>query len=261
LTRILYIAKLFEDLKGEIQVSNYNSTLSTPAGQNNVSFAARLFGVIKRMITGDALNYIKSIYWSSKIANTLSMPLRVFTHWKTRWSIAKTAQVIVKEQLIVGRMETQIGQNGQEGFDRNVIQIGENGVLEIDGRACFGPGVRILVGPNAKLKIGNRSYITANSKLIVKSEVEIGTDCAISWDVQIMDTDFHNIRAGAVNTKKITIGNNVWIGSRATIMKGVTIGDGAVIAAGAVVTKDVAPGQVVGGNPARVIREHVKWVP
>ncbi|ASS77240.1 hypothetical protein CIG75_15205 [Tumebacillus algifaecis] len=189
------------------------------------------------------------------------MPLRVFTHWKTRWSIDKTATVTVREQLIVGRLDTQIGQNGQEGIDRNVIQVGEQGVLEIDGKVRFGPGVRVLVGPNAKLKIGDRSYITANSKLIVKSEVEIGTDCAISWDVQLMDTDFHRIAEGAVNTKKITIGNKVWIGSRATIMKGVTIGDGAVIAAGAVVTKDVPPGAVVGGNPACVLREQVKWVP
>lgn len=221
----------------------------------------RFARVCIRLLTGDALNYMKSIYWTSKITNTFSMPLRVFTHWKTRWSIAKTATVVVKEQLIVGRLNTQIGQNGQEGIDRNVIQVGEQATLEIDGKVRFGPGVRILVGPKARLKIGDRSYITANSKLIVKSEVEIGTDCAISWDVQLMDTDFHKIAAGAANTKKITIGNNVWIGSRATIMKGVTIGDGAVIAAGAVVTKDVAPGAVVGGNPARVLRENVKWVP
>ncbi|MBL0386396.1 acyltransferase [Tumebacillus sp. ITR2] len=158
-------------------------------------------------------------------------------------------------------MDTQVGQNGQEGLDRNVIQIGEGGVMEVDGSVTFGPGVRVLVGPNAKFKIGDRSYITANSKLIVKSELEIGSGCAISWDVQLMDTDFHYAAEGRPNTKKIKIGNNVWIGSRATILKGVTIGDGAIIAAGAVVTKDVAPQQVVAGNPARVVKEAVRWVP
>ena len=53
----------------------------------------------------------------------------------------------------------------------------------------------------------------------------------------------------------IIIGNDVWIGYGAQIMSGVRIGDGAVIAAGAVVTKDVASYSVVGGIPARKIKE------
>lgn len=58
------------------------------------------------------------------------------------------------------------------------------------------------------------------------------------------------------NCKKDTvIGNDVWIGYNATIMPGVTIGDGAIIATRAVVTKDVAPYEIVGGNPAKSIRK------
>jgi acetyltransferase-like isoleucine patch superfamily enzyme len=53
----------------------------------------------------------------------------------------------------------------------------------------------------------------------------------------------------------VTIGNYVFIGARATILPGVKIGEGAVVAAGAVVTKDVAPKKVVGGVPAREIKE------
>lgn len=50
------------------------------------------------------------------------------------------------------------------------------------------------------------------------------------------------------------VGNDVWIGYRATIMPGVQIGDGAIVAAGALVTKDVPPFAIVGGNPARLLR-------
>tara|TARA_Y100000588_G_C14249660_1_gene922947 strand:+ start:798 stop:1418 length:621 start_codon:yes stop_codon:yes gene_type:complete len=55
--------------------------------------------------------------------------------------------------------------------------------------------------------------------------------------------------------KDTIIGNDVWFGYEATIMPGVTIGDGAIIGTKAVVTKDVAPYEIVGGNPAKVIRK------
>lgn len=54
--------------------------------------------------------------------------------------------------------------------------------------------------------------------------------------------------------RQTTIGNDVWIGSRAILIDGITIGDGAVIAAGAVVTKDVPPYAIVGGIPAKIIK-------
>jgi serine acetyltransferase len=52
----------------------------------------------------------------------------------------------------------------------------------------------------------------------------------------------------------IIIGNDVWIGAKATIMSGITIGDGAIVAAGSVVVKDVEPYSMVGGNPAKHLK-------
>ena len=54
--------------------------------------------------------------------------------------------------------------------------------------------------------------------------------------------------------EKVTIGNDVWIGTRVMIIDGVSIGDGAIIAAGAIVTKNVEPYSIVGGVPAKLIR-------
>ena len=53
---------------------------------------------------------------------------------------------------------------------------------------------------------------------------------------------------------KVTIGNNVWIGSGANILPGVTIGDNSIIAAGALVNKDIPSNVIVGGVPAKIIR-------
>ena len=60
---------------------------------------------------------------------------------------------------------------------------------------------------------------------------------------------------GMAEVLPVTIGNDVWIGSRVIILPGVTIGDGCIIGAGAVVTKDVPPYSVVGGVPGRIIRK------
>ncbi|MGP0585237.1 maltose acetyltransferase domain-containing protein [Paenibacillus timonensis] len=60
--------------------------------------------------------------------------------------------------------------------------------------------------------------------------------------------------SGTEYGKPVNIGNNVWIGGRDVIVPGVTIGDNAVIATGAVVTKNVPNGAVVGGNPAKIIK-------
>ena len=60
---------------------------------------------------------------------------------------------------------------------------------------------------------------------------------------------------GDLFPKPIHIGKNVWIGANATVLPGVTIGDGAIIAAGAVVAKDVLPGVIVGGVPAKILKK------
>ncbi|THV11834.1 DapH/DapD/GlmU-related protein [Rhizobium rhizophilum] len=65
------------------------------------------------------------------------------------------------------------------------------------------------------------------------------------------DHDFFAWRRG----NRVEIGHDVWIGHGATVLPGVTVGDGAVIGAGAVVSRDVAPYTIVGGVPARLIRE------
>lgn len=112
--------------------------------------------------------------------------------------------------------------------------------------------------PGATISIGNGTYLNRRTEITCKSNVTIGDDCAISWDVLITDTDYHQFMASDP-VGPVKIGNNVWIGAKAIILKGVTIGDGAVIAAGSVVTKDVPAAALVRGNPATVVRDGVTW--
>lgn len=71
------------------------------------------------------------------------------------------------------------------------------------------------------------------------------------WDDAENEEEFFEWR----REQRVTIGNDVWIGHEATLLPGITIGNGAVIGAGAVVSKDVEPYTIVGGVPAKLIRE------
>jgi maltose O-acetyltransferase len=87
-------------------------------------------------------------------------------------------------------------------------------------------------------------------------EITIGDYTLIADYVAIHDTDFHELEPGLpVKTAPISIGRNVWIGRNAIVLSGVTIGANVVVAAGSVVTSDVPANTIVGGSPARVIRE------
>ena len=136
---------------------------------------------------------------------------------------------------------------------QSTLILGAGTRLNRDARLYF-------EGARARIDIGDHTSIGIRTEIRCRELVQIGARCAISWDVQIMDTDYHQILGQPV-TAPITIGNDVWIGTRAVILKGVTIGDGAVIAAGAIVHTDVPPRTVAGGVPARILREEVEWGP
>ncbi len=115
--------------------------------------------------------------------------------------------------------------------------------------------VKIFVKKGAMLRIGNNTRING-VHISVSLEVVIGNNVRIGPYTIILDDDFHNVTGinEAAKKKPIIIEDDVWISSRATILKGVTIGKGAVVGAGAVVTKDVPAYTLVGGVPAKPIK-------
>lgn len=134
--------------------------------------------------------------------------------------------------------------------------------ISTSGWVILGPGMQVVLAAEAELGIGAETYLTGNSMILCRKEIEIGPGCAIGWGVTIMDSDMHWLSiAGDArpHTAPIRIGKRVWVGSNATILKGVTIGDGAVIAAGSVVTSDIPASALAGGVPARVRRNYVEW--
>ena len=109
-----------------------------------------------------------------------------------------------------------------------------------------------------EISIGKYCLLTPGVRIASASKIVIGDGCMFANSAYISDADWHGLydRATPVgNTLPITLEENVWIGDRAVVGKGVKIGRNSVVAAGAVVVKDVPPNVVVGGNPAKVIKE------
>lgn len=107
-----------------------------------------------------------------------------------------------------------------------------------------------------KVSIGRGTVINQGCMLYTTGGLVIGENVSISMGVWLV-TGTHDIEDDNFidSYKPIVIGDYAWIGVRATILGGVTIGEGSVVMAGAVVARDVPPYTVVGGVPAKVIRQ------
>lgn len=146
--------------------------------------------------------------------------------------------------------------------DTTVIRVREGASFHVGGRVALQRGIRIVVD-SGRLEIGPNTNLNGlGTRILVAESVRIGARCTFSWDVQILDNDFHAITVdghAGPSVAPVVIGDHVWVGTRAVILKGVTIGDGAVVAAGAVVTKDVPAGTIVAGVPAKPVGTADSW--
>lgn len=124
----------------------------------------------------------------------------------------------------------------------------------------MGEGVAVLLGlrlyTKNGIKIGAHSILDRDCVLDGRGGITIGRNVNLAPEVMLL-TAYHDPDDledfGGVH-KPIFIEDHVWLATRAMILPGVTIGQGAVVGAGSVVTKDVEPGMIVAGNPAKVIR-------
>jgi maltose O-acetyltransferase len=124
--------------------------------------------------------------------------------------------------------------------------------INIHRKASFGTGRNIVMG--------DRSNIGVNCTIATRGGIELGRNVLMGPDIMLLSSNHRFDRTDVpvmdqgMMYAPIRIGNDVWIGARVIILAGVTIGDHAIIAAGSVVTKDVERGAIVGGVPAKTIK-------
>lgn len=115
-------------------------------------------------------------------------------------------------------------------------------------------GVPMRIDYASQITIGERVLVNYGLHTTSSAGITIEDDVMIGPDVNILTINHEFDNLWVLIPKPVRICKKAWIGARAILCPGVTIGEGAMVAAGAVVTKDVAPHTVVGGNPAKFIK-------
>lgn len=160
----------------------------------------------------------------------------------------------------------RIGCNEVGLFDKKYCRpIWENsGTVVFNGSAIFKYGAKIIVGRHGKLTIGDGLRFSSGSSVVCYKQIDIGNECRISWDSQIMDTDFHkifNVDSMQINPdKEIRLGNNCWIGNHSLVCKGTKLGNMVVLASNSMVNKEIPDNNVIlAGSPARIVKTSIYW--
>lgn len=182
----------------------------------------------------------------------VGLPLRHVRIWKYRAlstcrDVTGTPRVI-QPVLLLGEGSIAFGRDVELGWQRSALFW--CGYSHIEAAT---PESRVEIGDGAQL----------NNNAFIKSEgpgISIGAGALLGSNVEILDSDFHDLRSGRRRDGRppmgrVSLGEDVFVGDGVKILKGATIGAHSVIGAGSVVTGAVPEGVIAAGSPARVLRE------
>ncbi len=221
-------------------------------------------GIINKIFNNIHFLNHKTIYLNFKylpIRQAVHLPF--FVSYKVRLRKVK-GKVIIACSLKPGLIKLGVFEIGLYDKKHNRVVWENEGVITFKGPALFKYGSILIVGPFGRLELGNNFRFSSGSVIICYKNIIIGDNCRVSWDTQIIDSDFHRIldKDGVqINPdKEIIIGDNCWIGNRTTINKGAFLGSDTVVASNSLVNKKFEFSNVIiAGIPAKIIRSGISW--
>lgn len=231
-----------------------------------INFLFNIFKALYRSIKTKGVSLPKTYYFNLyyfPIKQALLLP--IFVYRKTKLS-EMGGKVYLKCPISTGMI--QIGPlftNALElAFSYSYWEV--SGTIIFRGYATFGRGTKIHVGSDGCLDVGSNLGVTGRTELICKKNISLGDNVLFSWDILVMDTDYHKIlnrEYSVVNPpKSINIGNHVWVGCRSVILKGVTVSDNTVIAACSTITKSVCCENSIvtsTGKDIKILKRDINW--
>ena len=178
----------------------------------------------------------------SELVTALGNPQVIAQALRAQWQL-RSCYPVPKTVRLRGRAFVE---------NRGQIVLGER--VRIDARTV---PVELVAHEGATLTIGSGTYINYGASISAHERVTLGTNCLVGNYVLIMDSDYHDLKDHTKpgRADPIVIEDDVWIGTRATVLKGVRIGRGSVVGAASLVTTDIPPHTLAFGVPARAIKQ------
>ena len=181
----------------------------------------------------------------------------IFSRLDLMISLLLSALRIAKIRLINANVQFGPGVRVDRGV---LIRTKEGGAITIGADTHIWPNA-IIEARGGSIVIGARGLVNAGCYIVATEQIAIGADALIAEYTTIRDQDHGHNASGVTYAEQgrvsavITIGDNVWIGAKATVTKGVDIPAGSIIGANAVVTRSLTGGRIYVGIPARPLKE------
>ena len=229
-------------------------------------------GRIKLLMDGK-FSLLKTVYFNFRLLpfkSAIRMPFAVSARVKIRG--CKKGSITINGPLRPFMISLGFGGSADllhYNPKQSYLEVEEGSHLIFDGKAHFAPHFSVLVKNGATMKIGEGFSCNNGCKLSCVSGISFGANCLLGGDVVVRDSDGHKIFSPAdgktslqehPGSAPVTIGNHVWICNKSDILKGVSVGDDCVVSYGSLVVKSFGQSnQLIGGSPAKVLKEYIVW--
>jgi acetyltransferase-like isoleucine patch superfamily enzyme len=203
-------------------------------------------------------NAIPNAYFIYQIFSRLTMSIRGLVFLRKKVFLGSNTKILNKKNFSIGKYTTIENNVVLDGFSKNKIIIGYNvkigsysKLLSTSHMSKYGLGM--VIGNNSAF--GDFTHFGAPGGIVIGNDVIAGSYVSFHSENHVFSDTSIIIREQGVISKGIIIGNNVWIGAKVTFLDGAKVGDNCVVAAGAVVNGQFPNNVVIGGIPAKILKE------
>ena len=197
------------------------------------------------------------------------LPLRqalhipILIHFSVRVEKLPKGAISFTEKLKHGMLVVGFDGNVGRSNSKSLISICRGGRLFVGNDIQLSKGVRIIIGKEGTMFIGNHFCCNCDCYFHCVSNITIGNHNMYGWNVNFSTTDGHHIIEDGIRKLRegnITIGNHVWIASYCDVSKNVYVADGCVVSQRSLLTKRYEqPNSLIGGIPAKVLKMGIEW--
>lgn len=203
---------------------------------------------------------IPSKFFIKTIFVRVTMLLRGFIYCQKKAFLGSRTKLLNKRNIYLGKNSTISTRVIIDGYCKEKLIIGNNTKIgaysEISSTSHFSKyGKGFKIGSNSG--VGKFAFFGASGGIKIGNDVIMGEYVSFHSENHNFSNPKQLIREQGVSSKGILLGNNIWVGAKVTFLDGAVVGDNSVVAAGAVVKDKFPSNVVIGGVPAKIIKQIV----